>query len=112
MHSEQSENDQKTGVVRRQFLKTAAALAGAAVTSTPRLSAQSAGTIMAYIGAYTDRGKGVHMFTVDPNDGTLTPTKVLTGITSPSSLDLHPSLKVMYAGNEISNFTGPSTSGS
>jgi 6-phosphogluconolactonase len=112
MHSEQTKNEPKTGLARRQFLQTAAALAGAAATSTTPAAAQSAGTIMAYVGAYTDRGKGIHMFTVDQNDGTLTPTKVLTGITSPSSIVVHPTKKVMYAANEISNFTGANTSGS
>jgi 6-phosphogluconolactonase (cycloisomerase 2 family) len=67
---------------------------------------------MAYVGAYTDRGKGIHSFTVDQNDGTLTPGKILTGIVSPSSIYIHPNKKFMYAGNEISNFTGANTSGS
>ena len=99
-------------MARRKFLRTAAAMAGAAAASTTRLSAQSTGSIIAYVGAYTDRGKGIHMFTVDQNDGTLTPIKVLTGLPSPSSLFLHPNKKFLYAGNEISNFSGPNTSGS
>ncbi|MEP7363572.1 MAG: lactonase family protein [Acidobacteriota bacterium] len=100
----------ETPIARRGFLKTAAALGGAVVTS--QLAAQSSGTIMAYIGAYTDRGKGIHMFTVNPNDGALTPVNILTGLPSPSSLYVHPNRKFLYAGNEISNFTGANTSGS
>ena len=42
---------------RRKFLATAAAMAGAAASS-GRLSAQGSGSIMAYVGAYTDRGGG------------------------------------------------------
>jgi 6-phosphogluconolactonase (cycloisomerase 2 family) len=86
-------------------------MAGAAATFTPRLPAQS-GTIIAYVGAYTDRGKGIHVFTMDQNDGTLIPKTILTGLPNPSSLYIHPNRKFLYAGNELSNFTGPSTSGS
>ncbi len=99
-----------SGIARRSFLRTTATAAFAGVAAnfgTRRLAAQGGpGTIMAYIGAYTDRGKGIHMFTVDQNDGTLTPTKVLTGLPNPSSLYFHPSRKYLYAGNEISNFQG------
>jgi 6-phosphogluconolactonase (cycloisomerase 2 family) len=99
-------------VARRTFLKTASALAGAAVTTANRLDAQGAGTVICYVGAYTDRGKGIHMYTQNGSDGTLTPYKILTGIVSPSSLAFHPNKKFMYAVNEISNFTGANTSGS
>jgi 6-phosphogluconolactonase (cycloisomerase 2 family) len=108
----QNENKPEAGIARRNFIKTAAAIAGAAVSTNTPLSAQGSGTIMAYVGAYTDRGKGVHIFTVDQNDGTLNPADILTGIVSPSSLYVHPNKKFLYAGNEISNFTGPNTSGS
>ena len=112
MNPQPTDDKPESGIARRKFLATAAAMAGAAVTSTTRLSAQGPGTIMAYVGAYTDRGKGIHMFTMDQNDGTLTPTKILTGLPSPSSLFIHPNKKFMYAGNEISNFSGAGTSGS
>ena len=112
MQSMHKRNLSQPGVARRGFLKTAAALGGAAVASQLPLAAQSPGTVMAYIGAYTDRGKGIHSFVVNQNDGTLTPGKILTGLPNPSSLYIHPNRKFMYAGNEISNFTGPATSGS
>ena len=108
MEPKEKESD-RTPFSRRGFLTGSTALAalGAASTAT----AQS-GQVIAYVGAYTDRGKGIHMFSVNPMDGTLTPTKILTGIVSPSSLAFHPNKKFLYAVNEISNFTGPSTSGS
>lgn len=96
-------------VSRRGFL-TGTAVLSAAVGALP-LQAE-AGQVIAYVGAYTDRGKGIHMFYVNPEDGTLTPWKILTGITSPSSLAFHPTNKYLYAVNEISNFTGPNTTGS
>jgi 6-phosphogluconolactonase len=95
---------------RRGFLKGSTALA--ALGSAAPAGAQQGGQVIAYVGAYTNRGKGIHMFTVNTTDGTLTPTKILTGILSPSSLALHPNKKFLYAVNEISNFTGPNTSGS
>jgi 6-phosphogluconolactonase len=71
--------------------------------------AQSSGQIIAYVGAYTDRGKGIHMFYLNSADGTLTPWKILTGIVNPSSLAFHPSKKFLYAVNEISNYSGGTT---
>lgn len=99
-------------LARRAFLKTATAVAAATTAATSRLSAQGAGTIICYVGAYTDRGKGIHSFTVNPSDGALTAGKILTGLPSPSSLAFHPNKKFLYAANEISNFTGANTSGS
>jgi 6-phosphogluconolactonase (cycloisomerase 2 family) len=61
---------------------------------------------VAYVGAYTDRGKGIHMFHVDPADGTLTPWKILDGLPNPSSLAFDPTGRHLYAVNEISNFGG------
>lgn len=66
------------------------------------------GRVIAYVGAYTDRGKGIHSFDVG-SDGSLTPIDILTGIPSPSSLVFSPSNKFMYAVNEISNFEGTTT---
>lgn len=112
MGNAQTRNRLNSGLPRRSFLGTAAALGAAAATSPAPLSAQASGPVIAYIGAYTDRGKGIHSFTVNRNDGTLTPGKILTGIPNPSSLCIHPNRKFLYAANEISNFTGPGTSGS
>lgn len=99
-------------LARRAFLKTATALAAASSASTQRLAAQGAGSIICYVGAYTDRGKGIHSFAMNPSDGTLTAGKVLTGLPNPSSLAFHPNKKFLYAANEIANFTGPASSGS
>lgn len=98
---------------RRGFLKASTTLA--ALGSQTPVAAQTSGQSIAYIGAYTDRGKGIHMFSVDPADGKLTPTKILTGIPNPSSIALHPNKKFLYAINEISNFggsSGPNATGS
>lgn len=88
---------------RRGFLRGATALTAAAGAVPARAAS---GDVIAYIGAYTDRGRGIHMFYVNPSDGTLTPWKILTGLPNPSSLAFHPSKKFLYAVNEISNFSG------
>jgi 6-phosphogluconolactonase (cycloisomerase 2 family) len=81
---------------RRGFLQASAALAAAGAP------AQS-GQIIAYIGAYSDKGKGIHMFRLNPADGRLIPWKVLTGVSNPSSLAFHPNRKFLYAVNESPN---------
>lgn len=96
---------------RRDFLASASALS-AAVSSVGPVHAQSqTGQTIAYIGAYTNKGKGIHSYFVNPSDGSLTTGKVLTGLPNPSALALHPNKKYLYAVNEISNFSG-STNGS
>ncbi|MCC6587244.1 MAG: lactonase family protein [Bryobacterales bacterium] len=94
----------KPRVSRRGFLHKVTATAIA--TQAARLAAQQTGQIIAYVGAYTDRGKGIHMFRFNPSDGVLTPWKNLTGIASPSSIILSPNKKNLYAVNEISNYNG------
>jgi 6-phosphogluconolactonase len=93
---------------RRGFLKGSSVLAAAAASVPARAAA---GDIIAYVGAYTPNGRGIHMFYLNPANGTLTPWKVLTGIRSPSSIALHPNKRYMYAVNEISNFNS-TTNGS
>ncbi len=99
--SDQSYRRALTAFSRRGFLKGSTVL-GAVAAAVPG-RAQS-GQIIAYVGANTDRGKGIHMFYLNPSDGTLTPWKILTGIRNPSSLALHPNKKYMYAVNEIPNY--------
>ncbi|MBI1790527.1 MAG: lactonase family protein [Acidobacteria bacterium] len=93
----------RSEVSRRSLLggvvKGAAAMAAAA--SVPARAA--AGPVIAYVGAYTDRGKGIHMYYVQP-DGFLLPWKILTGLPNPSSLAFSPNKKFLYAVNEVSNF--------
>jgi 6-phosphogluconolactonase len=100
---------------RRGLLQGATVLTAIAAASPMAAHAQQAqqgkeastgGEIVAYVGAYTDRGKGIHLFHVDRGDGTLVPWKILDGIPSPSSLAFDPNKRFLYAVNEISNFAG------
>ena len=93
---------------RRGILK-GMQVAAAASAITPAKAAT--GKVLAYVGAYTDRGKGIHIYDVGV-DGTLTAVDILTGLPSPSSIVFSANKKFLYAVNEISNFTGANTSGS
>lgn len=93
---------------RRGLFQGGSALAAAAMAADSARAAT--GQVIAYVGAYTDRGKGIHIFDVG-TDGTLTPIRILGGILSPSSLYFSPNKKFLYAVNEIGNFNG-TTSGS
>lgn len=55
--------------------------------------------VLAFVGAYTDRGKGIHIFEVE-SDGGLKPVDVLTGVASPSYLALSRNNKFLYAVSE------------
>lgn len=54
---EQSPRTPSAAFSRRGFLKASTTLAAAA-TQIPALAQSSAGQVIAYIGAYTDKGKG------------------------------------------------------
>ncbi|MDQ3701474.1 MAG: lactonase family protein [Chloroflexota bacterium] len=73
--------------------------------------AQPSGRTVAYVGAYTDRGKGIHLFSLDRADGTLLPWKVVEGLPNPSSLAFGAGKKYLYAVNAIASYND-TTSGS
>jgi 6-phosphogluconolactonase len=100
---EQEIRTHSSPVSRRELLGGAAALAAATVATVAPAQAQT-GQVIAYVGAYTDKGKGIHSYMVNPSDGILTAGKILMGIPNPSALAVHPSKKYLYAINEISNF--------
>ena len=67
-----TEHEQATqqAVTRRTALLGAAAVAAA--PSGPALAQARAQRIIAYVGTYTDRGKGIHVFGVNTETGKLT----------------------------------------
>lgn len=82
---------------RRTFVIAAAAGASAAAAR----PAPGKGPIVAYVGAYTNRGKGIHIYTMNPADGVLTPRNVVTGIPNPSTLYFHPTNRFLYTASEV-----------
>lgn len=88
------------------------AAAAAAGPAGPALAqAQGRRRIIAYVGAYTDRGKGIHIFEVNTANGRLTPIKEITGVPSPSALTFDPQRRFLYAANEVQSFEGQPTGG-
>jgi hypothetical protein len=58
-------------------------MAAQAQQTQPGKDASPGGEIVAYVGAYTDRGKGIHLFHVDRATGTLN----FTGVGNPSKIE-------------------------
>lgn len=106
---ESEPKDSVSAFSRRGFLVGSAAVAAlGAAKPAPAQSGQS-GQVIAYVGAYTDRGRGIHMFYVNTTDGSLTPWKVAGDMRNPSSLAFHPNKRYLYAANEIGNFNMTTT---
>jgi 6-phosphogluconolactonase (cycloisomerase 2 family) len=61
---------------------------------------------VAYVGAYTDRGRGIHLFHVDPGGGELVRWKVVEGLASPSALAFGPGKRHLYAANATATIGG------
>lgn len=96
---------------RRSFLlgSVGLSLAGAAVARA------AAPPTWVYVGTFSSpqgpegsigRGKGIHIFRMDPATGALTPSKVIESNVNPSCLAFSPSKTHLYSANETSTFEG------
>lgn len=102
---------------RRSFLKTSAALAGAAplLAGSSRSRADDDAPLLAYVGTYSSplhdvlptqvdlppgNGRGIHRFRVDRETGALTPIGIHELGTSPSHLALNADGNRLYSANE------------
>jgi 6-phosphogluconolactonase len=92
----------QSGISRRSFLRRVSTLAAsaAAMRALPAWAQSQAGTLIAYVGCYTDHGEGIYLFRVNTTTGELVPIKVVKGVSNPSWLALHPTRPLMYAANE------------
>jgi 6-phosphogluconolactonase len=91
------------GVVSRRAL-----LKGAAVLTAvrPGLAQEEApSSFLAYVGTYTNKGKGIHLFRMNATTGALVELKAFES-PNPSALAFDPFKKFLYAANEVSNFNG------
>jgi 6-phosphogluconolactonase len=95
--------DTQSAISRRTLLKTSAVLAAAPSASRSERGDPHRSTF-AYVGAYTPNGQGIYLFSFNSETGALTQIKVAATTPSPSWIALHPTLKYLYAVNEISNF--------
>lgn len=101
---------------RRSFLKRATAIAVAAPTfvSASRDTgwSQASQPILAWVGTYSalevpecsgGRGRGIHLFELDPRTGALAERSVIPNDSNPAWLELDPSRKYLYSANHIGN---------
>src|SRR5262245_41948485 len=102
---EQTRRNRVGAVSRRHLLKGAAALAA---TLPVRVRAQT-GDVIAYVGTYTNKGKGIEIYHMNPSTGALTFDEGYADTPNPSALAFDPQKKYLYACNEISNFNGGTT---
>jgi 6-phosphogluconolactonase (cycloisomerase 2 family) len=65
--------------------------------------------VFAYVGTYSNRGKGIHLLSVDLKTGALTPLRDFAGVANPSSLVISPDGRFLYAVNEVAEFEGQKT---
>ncbi|AWK89153.1 lactonase family protein [Azospirillum thermophilum] len=70
------------------------------------LAAAGGTRTLAYVGTYTDRGKGIHLLEVNRDSGALTALKTFSDVPSPSSLVLSPDRRFLYAVSEITDYQG------
>lgn len=102
----------KLMVTRRTAMLGAAGAAGVAAAASPSgeavAQARPAQRIIAYVGTYTDRGKGIHLFSVNTETDKLTPIKEVT-VPSPSALAFDPTKKYLFAANEVATFENQPT---
>ncbi len=61
--------------------------------------------VFAYVGAYTDRGRGIHQFALDPETGALTPLATFA-VPNPSWLEFDAGGRFLYATNAVADFAG------
>jgi 6-phosphogluconolactonase len=96
---------------RREFLSTTAlGMAGVAGMPAPR-GVLGAEERLAYVGTYTTDGRseGIYRLTLNTETGALRLDGVAAKAANPSYLALHPSGRVLYAVNEVSQFGGEAT---
>jgi len=63
-----------------------------------------------YVGTYTDGdSEGIYRLALDRSTGRLTRQGVVSGVTNPSFLAIHPNRRFLYAVNEVGKFRGKSS---
>jgi 6-phosphogluconolactonase len=100
-----------SGVSRRHFLKSAGSLVAVDGVARSARTRAAGGTVLAYVGTYSDHGEGIHLLRQDAATGNLTRVKVFPSPVNPSWIALSADGRFLYSANEISNFEG-GTSGS
>jgi 6-phosphogluconolactonase len=70
------------------------------------------GKLWVFIGTYTDgKSKGIYRFALDTTSGALSEGELAAEAVNPSFLAVHPSLRFLYAVNEVGDFGGRHSGG-
>lgn len=112
-------------MLRREFLTSSLAAAGAASLSAPLVAQEVQGPLMAYVGTFSSplkdvlptqvdlppgNGRGIHLFEVNRKTGALTSAGTFDLGTSPSCLAINTAGTHLYSANETDR-VGPSKEG-
>ena len=73
--------------------------------SGPQQHARHGARVFAYVGAYTDRGKGIHQFAFDPESGALAPLATFA-VPNPSWIEFDAAGRHLYATNAVADMAG------
>lgn len=91
-------------------MRLLAVLTAASAGSSARPAEPADGTIVVYVGTYTDgESRGIYRFAIDPVSGKATTPALAAVSENPSFLALHPDGRYLYAVNETDDFGGEST---
>ena len=94
-----------------EFSRRALLTGVATALAARRAPAMQDGGMLAYVGTGTNKGRGIHLFRVDPGNGSLRELRVVAEVPSPTWLEFNPTGRFLYSTNAIANFNG-TTSGS
>ena len=73
----------------------------------PAPAAKTSREYLVYFGTYTDKGsKGIYVCRFRPSSGKLTPVELAVETVSPSFLAVDPTLRYLFAANEIGDYQG------
>lgn len=80
------------------------AVVGTACFGLKTLAAEPNDELPFFIGTYTGgKSEGIYRSGLNPNDGSMSPARLMAKLTNPSFLCLHPKLKVLYAVSEVAD---------
>lgn len=101
---------------RRTFLRASSAFALVQSLPTFAHAASSPAPTFAFVGTYdnapgaTGNGQGIYRFKYDPHTGQLSDRTLVAETPNPSWIAIHPSRRLLYSVNEVTNFDGDSGS--
>jgi 6-phosphogluconolactonase len=116
-HCSQDRDSAEGRPSRRDFLKSAAALAAAGPLF-PMAERGQPKSILAYVGTYSSpqgaegnpgRGRGIYLFEMDPATGVLSEREVFPNDSNPSCLAFDPSRTHLYSTNATQTYQGEPT---